>query len=205
MNTGVGNWANTCLACQKSKVMRHNTSPIGTFPPTARLDHVRNDIVGLLPESKNCKYIITMIDRATRWPEAVPVSQLCAVEVANVFLTTWIARFGCPSLITSAQGRQFESNLLTALTNLLGIKKIRTTSYHPQSNGLIEQWHRILKDKTQETGRKKKAVYLEYLWSRQGKLHLQKHSQMTYKNICLNCALLKPNTIPLINLSFTQR
>ncbi|KAL0869854.1 hypothetical protein ABMA27_006060 [Loxostege sticticalis] len=86
-----------------------------------------------------------MIDRATRWPEAVPVSEITAQTVAKVFVTTWISRFGCPATISTDQGRQFESDLFISLNKLLGIKKIRTTSYHPQANGMIERWHRTMK------------------------------------------------------------
>lgn len=86
-----------------------------------------------------------MLDRYTRWPEAVPMPDMTADTVARVFYSTWIARFGCPHRITTDQGRQFESSLMTSLTNLLGIKRCRTTPYRPQSNGMVERWHRDLK------------------------------------------------------------
>lgn len=57
----------------------------------------------------------------------------------------WICRYGCPVRLTSDQGRQFESNLFTALLKLLGVKRIRTSPYHPQSNGAVERWHRSMK------------------------------------------------------------
>ncbi|KAL1138911.1 hypothetical protein AAG570_008973 [Ranatra chinensis] len=43
------------------------------------------------------------------------------------------------------QGRQFESQLFTRLTIVLGIQRLRTTAYHPQANGVVERWHRSLK------------------------------------------------------------
>lgn len=85
------------------------------------------------------------IDRMTRWPEVIPIPDMTAPTVAEALISTWISRFGCPSLLTSDQGRQFESDLANCLYNYLGIKRIRTTSYHPQSNGLIENFHRTLK------------------------------------------------------------
>ncbi|XP_025270687.1 uncharacterized protein LOC112639793 [Camponotus floridanus] len=86
-----------------------------------------------------------MIDRFTRWSEAVPVQDISADTVVDALFHTWIAHFGSPMTITTDQGAQFESQLFRSLTNLLGCKRTRTTAYHPASNGIIERWHRSLK------------------------------------------------------------
>uniref|UniRef100_A0AAG5DQB7 Integrase catalytic domain-containing protein n=1 Tax=Anopheles atroparvus TaxID=41427 RepID=A0AAG5DQB7_ANOAO len=70
---------------------------------------------------------------------------MTAPVVAHALVANWIARFGIPHYITTDQGRQFESNLFAELLKILGTKHLRTTSYHPQSNGLMERWHRTLK------------------------------------------------------------
>lgn len=68
-----------------------------------------------------------------------------AETVAKALITVWIARFGCPERISTDCGRQFESALFKQLTANIGCQHIRTTSYHPQSNGIIERWHRTMK------------------------------------------------------------
>ena len=146
INRDVRSWTKTCLQCQKCKVHRHTKTPLGTFStPDARFDHVHIDIVGPLPPSDGFPYLLTCVDRFTRWPEAIPMSDISADTVARTFVTHWIARFGVPSTITTDRGRQFESHLFRALTDLLGTTRIRTTSYHPASNGLVERLHRQLK------------------------------------------------------------
>ena len=60
-------------------------------------------------------------------------------------MSTWIARFGVPSTITTDRDRQFESFLWQKFMQLLGSKRIRTTAYHPIANGLVERFHRQLK------------------------------------------------------------
>ncbi len=112
--------------------------------PDGRFEHVHMDIV-VMPNDNGYRYCLTMIDRFTRWPEAIPMRNMEAATCARVFYDTWVARFGAPTLITTDQGKQFESQLFDALLCLIGTKRVRTTAYHPQSNGIIERWHRDFK------------------------------------------------------------
>jgi cleavage and polyadenylation specificity factor subunit 1 len=91
------------------------------------------------------RYVVTFIDRFTRWVEAVPVCGITAEEIANAFVSTWVSRFGVPLEVITDRGRQFESELFKQLSKLLGFAKIRTTSFNPRSNDLIERQHRTLK------------------------------------------------------------
>ncbi|PIK40396.1 pol polyprotein [Apostichopus japonicus] len=147
INTDVRHWAKTCLQCQRSKVHRHTIAPLGTFAnPDARFDHVHIDLVGPLPPSNGFTYLLTIIDRFTRWPEAICLSNITAETVAKAFVSRWIAIFGTPSIVTTDRGGQFESDLFKQLTALLGSTRVRTTAYHPIANGLVERFHRQLKD-----------------------------------------------------------
>ena len=68
-----------------------------------------------------------------------------AEVVAQALLSGWISRFGVPSTIITDHGHQFKSNLLNNLMSLIGSKHARTTAYHPQTNGMVERFHRQLK------------------------------------------------------------
>ena len=68
-----------------------------------------------------------------------------AETVADAFFSGGIARLGTPATITTNRGAQLESKLWDGLCNQFGIVRNRTTSYHPQSNGMVERFHRQLK------------------------------------------------------------
>ncbi|KAF2352590.1 Zinc finger H2C2-type histone UAS binding [Trinorchestia longiramus] len=143
-----------CTNCQRAKINRHTKSPVSPIAPESdRFHSVHIDIVGsLTPASLPTfayplpfRYILTCIDRATRWCEAVPLVDTSASSVAIAFMFGWISRFGVPLEVVTDRGAQFESELFSNLSSLLGFHHVRITSYHPQSNGLVERLHRTLK------------------------------------------------------------
>ena len=146
INADVNEWSRACIACQKYKINKHTKSKFQEFNvPKGRFDQIHIDIVGPLPQSNGFTYLFTMIDRFSRWVEAIPLRNITASTIAEKLVSSWIARFGVPRIITSDQGSQFESLLFRELSNLLGNPKIRTSTYHPQSNGMVEKFHRHLK------------------------------------------------------------
>jgi hypothetical protein len=99
-----------------------------------------------LQYSNNFNYIFTIIDRTSKWMEAVPLSETSAVACTKALTFTWIYHFGVPKTITSDRGPQFTFNLWLQLCKMLNISYKQTTAYHPESNGALERLHRCLKD-----------------------------------------------------------
>ncbi|KAF2882018.1 hypothetical protein ILUMI_24166 [Ignelater luminosus] len=65
--------------------------------PNARFAHVHMDIVGPLSPSADKQYILTLIDRFSKWPEAIPILDITAQTCSQAFCDHWVARFGVAS------------------------------------------------------------------------------------------------------------
>jgi transposase InsO family protein len=87
-----------------------------------------------------------MIVRTTRWIEATLMKDMLANTCADVLISSWVARYGVPAVLTSDRGTQFASAVWQVLCHHLGVQQNLTTAYHPQANGMIERVHRQLKD-----------------------------------------------------------
>jgi hypothetical protein len=141
----VRSWTRTCMSCQKAKITRHCDSGIGHFhEPRRRFGHIHVDLV-ILSRCEGMRYLFTIVDRSTRWLEAIPLGEATARDCAFALLHGWVSRFGVPDHVTSDRGKQFISELWQSLGRLLGMEVHTTTSYRPQSNGMVERAHRSLK------------------------------------------------------------
>ncbi|XP_037801970.1 uncharacterized protein LOC119596715 [Penaeus monodon] len=90
------------------------------------------------------RYLFTVVDRSTRWPEAIPIFNASSASCAAALLSGWISRFGIPVHITSDRGTSFTSQLWTSLGQLLDTSIHHTTAYNPEAKGIVERFHRTL-------------------------------------------------------------
>ena len=108
MKKDIWQWCQECHSCQASKLHRHTRAPLQERTlPTTRFQSIHIDLVGPLPVSQNNRYLLTITDRFTRWPEAIPLPDSQAATCTMALLQHWIARFSVPEDITSDRGLQF--------------------------------------------------------------------------------------------------
>lgn len=148
MNKDVAEFIKECVACDRSKTHRHLQPPPGEIEvPKRRFSAVHIDVVGPLPPPAGGgpRHLLTIIDRTSRWLEAVPLLSTDSNSIINAFVSNWVARFGVPSTIISDQGTNFTSSTFDAFNKLTGSQLKFTTAFHPQCNGMVERVHRTLK------------------------------------------------------------
>jgi hypothetical protein len=104
------------------------------------------DLVGPIAPAtdRGNRYILTLVDYATRYPEAAALKNIEAETVAEA-LVTMFTRIGVPSEILSDQGSQFMSSVMKEMSRLLSMTQLVTTPYHPMCNGLVERFNGTLK------------------------------------------------------------
>jgi len=142
----VGDYCRRCSECQRTEKGNLRRVPLIPLPLMREpFERIALDIVGPLRRTrKGNQYILVICDYATRYPEAIPLRSIDAGTVAE-HLIQLFARVGIPREILSDQGTNFMSQLLKELYNLLQIHQIRTSPYHPQTDGLVERFNRTLK------------------------------------------------------------
>lgn len=134
---------NDCLECHKAKRKYGNsTPPLHPIPvPPHSFYRLHVDIVGPLPPStdKNYKYILVVVDAFSNWCESFPMQTQDAVEIAKILFEEIICRYGAPRVLVSDRGSNFLSKLVYAISERFQITRHHTSSFHPQSNSVVER------------------------------------------------------------------
>ena len=95
-------------------------------------------ITGFSETPRGNKVILVIIDVLTRYTELIPLQGKTAAECAEKFFNYFICRHGIPESLITDSGGEFNNVFLKTLCSFLGVKKLNTIVYHPESNGLVE-------------------------------------------------------------------
>ena len=130
----VVSWCRLCDPCQTSKVARHVQALWEKRgPPDRHFGSLHVDLLGPLLECEGHKYLFTVVDRFSRWSNAIPLVDMTGRLCARALLRHWISRHGVPSDITCDRGRQFTSDLWKELNEILGISGVSNECYKSQT------------------------------------------------------------------------
>lgn len=149
MSTTVAKYVASCDSCQHRK--RSTSPPAGFLQPlpcpATPFEFVGIDLYGPLPLTlSGHRWIVTAVDHLTRYAETAPLRSGAASEVADFFLQSIVLRHGAPRFLLSDRGKTFISHILDEVLRATDTKHKTTSTYHPQTNGLTERFHRTLSD-----------------------------------------------------------
>lgn len=146
MVTDIFEYVKTCRSCARIRGTRGNKQhKVRLFPAVDPLTFVAMDLVGPFPKTKSgYTSILVMTDRFTKVTRAVPMRSTKTAAVAEAFLQNWVYAYGIPKYILTDNGPQFTSKLFEYVSVVLGIDHLRTTAYHPETNGQSERYNRTL-------------------------------------------------------------
>ncbi|CAJ1064638.1 uncharacterized protein LOC120723181 [Xyrichtys novacula] len=147
MYTQLSKFCNSCSICQVTAGKGVTKALLQPLPLIETpFERIGMDVVGPLEKSASGnRYILVMCDYATRYPEAFLLRSVKARHVANCLLQLF-SRVGIAKEILTDCGTNFLSKLLRQVYQLLGVKGIKTTPYHPQTDGLVERYNQTLKN-----------------------------------------------------------
>ncbi len=143
-------WPKMAASVQKkihtyNRCVRHKTLPdraalLVNILTSRPLELVCMDFLSLEPDRRNSNDILVITDHFTKYAVAIPTPNQKARTVAKALWDSFIVHYGFPEHLHSDQGSDFESKTIKELCEIAGIKKVRTTPYHPRGNPL-DAWY----------------------------------------------------------------
>ena len=137
-------WVTACLSCQPVKDPRKLRFPLQSIESSEFNEVVQIDHQKIHMTDSGYNQVLVMIDHFTKYAEVVPCITASAEETCDHLINTWIARHGCPMTFQSYNGTAFVGELTKELMRRSQVAQAHSTTYHPQTNGLVERQNRTL-------------------------------------------------------------
>ena len=133
----VPSYINSCPRCIRRKT-QPDVAPLHNIEVTEPLELIHLDYLQIEPSKGNIENVLILTDHFTRYAKAYPSKTQTALATAKLLWNNFIVHYGFPTKIISDQGCNFESELIANLCQVAGVQKLRTSPYHPQTNGQCE-------------------------------------------------------------------
>ena len=152
-----------CGECITRKTPCHRAAPLHQIVSSGPMDLVCIDFLSMEPDSSGISNVLVVTDHFTRYAQAFPTRNQKAQTVAKILVDKYFIHYGLPARIHSDQGRDFESHLIKELLKMMGIRKSRTTPYHPQGDPQPERFNRTLLSMLGTLGCEKKRQWSQHV------------------------------------------
>lgn len=166
MATDTKKYCDECAKCQRRKPDTHHptAAPMKPIPVAGAFERWIMDTMGPLPITpQGNRHILVFMDQLTKWAETVAIPDLRAETIAVALIDRIISRFGAPKELQSDRGSSFMSAMFNETCRLCRIRRINSTPYHPQTNGLVERFNRTLEIMLSMYVENRRELWDEYL------------------------------------------
>ncbi|KAI3370606.1 hypothetical protein L3Q82_007175 [Scortum barcoo] len=159
----VEQYIKNCGECVTRKTPCPRVAPLHHISSNGPMDLVCIDFLSMEPDSAGISNVLVVTDHFTRYAQAFPARNQKALTVAKILVDKYLVHYGLPARIHSDQGRDFESQLIKELLKMMGIRKSRTTPYHPQGDPQPERFNRTLLSMLGTLGWEKKCQWSKHI------------------------------------------
>ncbi len=148
MASDIQRWCDTCIVCATiNQGKPGRTKLCRPEPPKGPWELLQLDFIGPLPSAKGgYRYCLVIIDKFSKWVEAIPTRNNSANTVARVVAKQILPLWGAPIQIESDQGTYFTGQVMKQICQMLNIKQRFHIPYRPQSSGMVERANRTIKE-----------------------------------------------------------
>ena len=123
------------------------------------IDYVSMEVTVGIKEKPVVKNVLVIEDHFTRYTQAYVTNNHTACTMARVLYNEFFLVFGFPRRLMSDKAAEFTGQMISELCDLLGVTKIRTSPYHPKTNGTIKRVHQTLRRIIAKMDRDKRAKW----------------------------------------------
>ena len=141
MRSDIDSWFCACIKCARRSVghlSRPRLTPIAVGGP---FDQVGVDVLQLTKTKRGNRYLVVFMDYLKKWPEVYATADQTAPTIVRLLVKELISQHRVPTQVLSDRGPLFLSKRILSVCKVMGVKKVNTSAYYPQSDGLVERFN----------------------------------------------------------------